>query len=155
MMPLWTIGFVHTSTHRLQLLQSGFGGGVQAIPSPWNLWKAIIPTLLNHPLYVSYWGVQAYLTMCGAVWVVPCCGRWWGSVLCSPIILLITSAFGSPFFIHFRTWRTCLKVFAFLTIFENHTTSLVVIAFWKFSESQRIMGLWKEIQRTSSLVFIN
>lgn len=34
MMLLWTIGFVHTSTHRSQLLQSGFGCGVQAIPSP-------------------------------------------------------------------------------------------------------------------------
>ncbi len=122
MILLWTIGFVHTRTHRLQLVQSGFGCGVQAIPSPWNLWKATIPTLLNHPVYVSYW-VQADLTMCGAVWVVPCCGRWWGSVLCSPMIFVYNFCFCFPFFIHFRNWQTCFKVFAFLTIFENHTTS--------------------------------
>jgi hypothetical protein len=109
--------------------------------------KAIIPTLLNHPVYVSYWEFRQTWQCAVQYELYPvaggdgdqCCAVQW-------MILLITSAFCFPFFlyIHFRNWRTCFKVFAFLTIFLRTTQPLVVIAFWKFSKkSQRIMGLWK------------
>jgi hypothetical protein len=136
MMLLWTIGFVHTSTRRLQLLQSGFGCGVQAYPISLSLLSQT-----SEGYYTKFCSI--ILSVCKLlssgrlhnVWCSMSCtllrevvGK---SVVQSNDFVNNFSAFGSLFFGFILEIEepACFKVFAFLTIFENHTQPLVVIAF--------------------------